>query len=348
MSLTKTVLYLLVLCLLISCSEQSTDPDHQEPIKATSQTSNLHQTDSSSIAKDTSVSENSSLASTTKNDSPQTTSNQKYRFRYNLNQPNHKANLPRELIEISALTYNRANNTLLAVNDEQGKIFTLNAKDGKFIDKLKFAGAGDYEGIEIIKNTAYVLKANGRITPVDLQSGKVGTTYKTPLSVSNDVEGLGYNPAQNALILACKGEGNLKKKSKLKEAKAFYSFDLNTMKLIEKPKFIIEDKDLEDFLESKATEERSKKEKKKLKKRALDFSPSAIAKHPKSGHYYILSSVGRLLVLCNEQGLILDVQFLDPKKFSQPEGICFAPDGTMYISNEGRSLVANILTFEYQ
>ena len=276
--------------------------------------------------------------------------NLKYQFRYDIKNPDRKVNLPSELVEISALAYNVADQTLLAVNDEKGRVYNLNAKDGSIIKKIKFAGAGDYEGVEMTGNTIYVLKANGRILPIDTQSWKTGAAYKTPLTTSNDVEGLGYDPLQNALILACKGAGALKKKSKLKNTKAFYAFDLAEKKLVEKPKFVITDKALEKFLDQKekALDGLSKKAKKKLENRITSFSPSAIAKHPKSGHYYILSSVGKLLVVCNEKGGILSVQFLDKKQFIQPEGICFSPDGTMYISNEGKSLVANFLVFSYR
>ena len=75
------------------------------------------------------------------------------------------------------------------------------------------------------------------------------------------------------------------------------------------------------------------------------FAPSGIAKHPVTGFYYVLSSVGRLLVICDDAGNLEHVHFLKSKVFIQPEGICFAPDGTMFISNEGRSLVGKVMRF---
>ena len=47
------------------------------------------------------------------------------------------------------------------------------------------------------------------------------------------------------MILACKAAPNLDKQPKLKHTKAFYAFNLNTKKLNETPKFVIEDKSLE-------------------------------------------------------------------------------------------------------
>ncbi|MFT4667346.1 MAG: hypothetical protein ACI8YQ_000299 [Polaribacter sp.] len=271
--------------------------------------------------------------------------NRSYTFPYDLDKPDFKGNLPKELIEISGLTYNSKNNTLLAINDEAGRLYTLDATDFNLIEKKEFGNNGDYEGIEIVGDIVYVLKANGDITPIDIKKPKVKKTIKTPLTTANDVEGLGFDPTTNELILACKGTPALKKKHKLKNTKAFYAFDLDRKELNDYPKFTISDEQLEDFFKDYFDEDLSKKKRKKLKNRLLDFSPSAIAKHPMDENFYILSSIGKVLLVCNSYGRIADVQFLNDKKFSQPEGICFAPDGTLYISNEGRSMKGTVMRF---
>lgn len=276
------------------------------------------------------------------------TASNKFVFKYDLENPSHSHKLPKKLLEISALSYDEKRNNLLAVNDERADIYVLDAKDCKVKKDYDFGKKGDYEGVEIIGNMVYVVKSNGTIFPFDLATKKKADSYKTRLSEANDVEGLAYDKKKNALILACKGAPNLEKQPKLKKTKAFYSFDLTNETLIEQPKFVITDDQLDDFFEQHSSEEKGKKSKKKLRNRLKSFSPSAIAQHPTEDFFYILSSVGRLLVVCDDQGAIQAIQFLNDQKFSQPEGICFAPDGTMYISNEGRSLVANILTFSYQ
>jgi len=271
-----------------------------------------------------------------------------YKFPYDLQKADFKGNLPKELIEISALTYNTNDNTLFAINDEVGRLYTLDATDCSLVEKKKFGKDADYEGVEIVGNIVYVLKANGNLTPIDITKPKVKKTIKTPLSTANDVEGLCYDPATNELVLACKGTPALKKKHKLKNTKAFYAFDLDRKELNDYPKYTISDKQLETFFENYLTEDLSKKKRKKLSRRLLSFSPSAIAKHPKDDNFYILSSIGKLLLVCNAHGRIVDVQFLSDKVFTQPEGICFAPDGTMFISNEGRSVKATVLRFDMQ
>ena len=60
----------------------------------------------------------------------------------------------------------------------------------------------------------------------------------------------------------------------------------------------------------------------------------------------MISSVGKLLIVLNRKGKVLDVKELDPKMFRQPEGICFSPTGDMFISNEGQGGKGYILKFQ--
>ena len=267
---------------------------------------------------------------------------------YNLEKPNQVCNLPKELLEISALGYDSENQKLITVNDEKANFYLLNMENCEVATKHDFGKKGDYEGIESVDQTIYVINSAGDIFAINPNTLDKSQKYKTPLSATNDVEGLGYDESKNELILACKGAPNLGKKSKLKKAKAFYSFNLGTKELDKKPKFVIKDKDLINFFKEMPKKSISKKAKKKLENRLESFSPSGIAKHPIDGYYYILSSVGRLLIVSNDEGDIQAIHFLKPKMFAQPEGICFSPDGTLYISNEGRSLVAKIMVFNYE
>jgi hypothetical protein len=75
------------------------------------------------------------------------------------------------------------------------------------------------------------------------------------------------------------------------------------------------------------------------------FKPSGIAVHPLDGEIYIISSVGKLLIILNREGKVQDVKELDPAIFRQPEGICFSPAGDMFISNEGQGGKGYILKF---
>src|SRR5205814_2369955 len=69
----------------------------------------------------------------------------------------------------------------------------------------------------------------------------------------------------------------------------------------------------------------------------LLFFPSAIAVHPITHDIYILSTKdNKCMAQYSYNGELKSLQFFDKDLLPQPEGICFAPDGTMYISTEGR------------
>ena len=222
-------------------------------------------------------------------------------------------------------------------------------EDGKIENEIDFGKNADYEGIEIVGDIIYVVKSNGNIYPYDLKKEKDGEVIKTPLRQENDIEGLGYDSKSNRLLLACKGSPNLEEHEKLKKTKTVYAYDLNGEQFIEEPVLLIKDDELEEMVKAQyGNTGLSKKKLEKLEKRAEDISPSAIAVHPGSGHYYVLSTVGKVMAVYGKNKKLREVLMLDEDIHAQPEGICFAPDGTMYVSNEGRGLVARIHRFNKQ
>jgi DNA-binding beta-propeller fold protein YncE len=78
------------------------------------------------------------------------------------------------------------------------------------------------------------------------------------------------------------------------------------------------------------------------------FAPSALAIHPLTNEIYVISSVSKELLVLSADGEIKASHQLTRKEFKQPEGIAFAPNGDLYISNEGRGGDGNILLFQYQ
>ncbi len=66
------------------------------------------------------------------------------------------------------------------------------------------------------------------------------------------------------------------------------------------------------------------------------------------GKLYIVASVGKLLVIASKIGEVEEVFRLDPVLYNQPEGLTFAPNGDLYISNEGGEGIATILKFIYK
>ena len=258
-----------------------------------------------------------------------------YQFPYDLSKPNGNFKLSNRLTEISGLSLSPDGQELVAVNDEQGKIFYLNKKNGEIEREVKFGKAGDYEGIESVGDKIYVVKHNGDIYKVkDLDKDKPeAKEYSTKLDSKYDVEGLAYDAAHNRLLLVCKGKAGDGKD--MKGVRAVYGFDLEENKLDKEPAYTVDREKIKDHFKSN-----------NVSQRLIDvftpeyasdaFGPSGIAIHPKTSDICIISSVGKLLVILSPSGEIKYMEKLDASIFKQPEGICFDTDGTLYISTEGK------------
>ncbi len=259
--------------------------------------------------------------------------------KYDIKSPEKKYLLPYILEEISALSYYK-DDILACVQDENGKVFFYNLVTEEIDHTTLFEYSGDYEGIEIVKDTVYIVKSNGDLfqLPVDFETEKrQATKFETPLKSKNDIEGLGYDSTTNDLLLVTKGTAGISG-DKNKDSRGVYRFNLKEMKLDKIPVFIITEKERRNFYK-KNLPENSYDDKRLL------FKPSAIAVSPIDGNYYILASVGNIMLVVSPQGEILESYTIPPSLLTQPEGLCFAPDGTMYISSEGEGDRGYILKY---
>jgi len=272
-----------------------------------------------------------------------------FTFPYELNSPDKRWQLPASLLEISGLSY--IDETRLAcVQDEKGNIYIYNLKNSEVEKKIDFSGDGDYEGLEVIGDDAWVLKSNGNLYEVkDYLKEELPSVVKhsTPLSKKNDSEGLAFDPVEQQLLLACKGHPFLDE-AEGKEFKAVYGFSLQTKQLNTNP-FLLIEMDTIKYYKNYNTMARLGVELLAYfdsSKGDVSFQPSGIAIHPITGNIYVIGSVGNLLMVFTREGRMLAMIKLRSKYHAQPEGICFSPDGTLYISNEGDGGDATILKFE--
>jgi len=273
-----------------------------------------------------------------------------YVFPYDLQKPEAIWKPARKLREISGLSFLSPDN-IISIQDEKGFLFLLDTKNGKIIDKIKFAKDGDYEGLELVNQDVWVVKSNGDLYQVkNFQNKNLRETikYKTPLSAHNDVEGLAFDALDSTLLIACKGYPFLEKRKKAKHFKAVYKFDLKAKKLLEKPYLLLALDSLKKYKNYSKSDELGIELVSTIDESEGDptLQPSGIAIHPQSKNIYILSSVGKTLLILNPDGEMKALLKLDKKLHPQPEGICFAPDGTLYISNEGKKSKARILSYK--
>jgi uncharacterized protein YjiK len=269
-------------------------------------------------------------------------------FPYDLNNPEDKYLLPDYLTEISGVSYYK-NETILCVQDEKAMIYAISTVNNEKAEKHDFGKKGDFEDLTVIGRTAYVLRSDGTIFEIenfDKESRKV-KEYKTPLSDKNDTEGLTYDKSSNSLLIACKGSPSAKKDNPYKGYKAIYKFGLQEMKLDKKPEYLVALNKPQDYIDFDPKTGSLLMNTKGLRftEEETIFQPSGLSINPLNDHIYLISSVGKVLVVLDRKGKILDLQDLDREIFQQPEGICFSPAGELFISSEGKEGKGYILRF---
>ena len=265
---------------------------------------------------------------------------------YQFNSISQVFSLGYSLLEISGLSYFSAKNQLLAVNDEQGIIFVLNPNTGEVEDTYKHGYNGDFEGVEWFGEYIAVVKSNGNISFYNIDKKETEYVQKTKLKPSNDIEGLAFDALTEELLLACKGNPNLGKTDKYKKTKNIYRYNIKEEKILEEPYMSVKDKKLEKFVKKNSKDlDLSKSDIKDLKNRVKKFAPSGLAFHPQTRDLYLLSSSGKLVLIYNSNKDLTAIVFLDKKINRQPEGICFAPNGDLFISNEGNGLGAKLMKY---
>ena len=91
---------------------------------------------------------------------------------YSFDHPDSVYELPKSLAEISGLTL-LDDHHLGAIHDESSKLFVIDTGTGKITDRRDMGGSRDYEGVERVGDTVYVLNSNGTIYEIrDWKSNK--------------------------------------------------------------------------------------------------------------------------------------------------------------------------------
>lgn len=248
---------------------------------------------------------------------------------YNFSLPDEKMELGKHLHEISGMAYIPGKNLILGENDEKGDIFTFDFKNkNDYIGKEKFGGKGDYEDIVYTDTAIYMLVSTGTVVQVDTKDSSFNTKEFVLEGNKNEFETMYLDAAGHSLILLCKQCNH--EKDEIRNA---YRFDLATHSFDPEPAYIISISDIRRMLNDEKAE----------------FKPSAAGINPVDGKLYIVASVGKLLVVADKNtGKPEKVFRLDPVLYNQPEGMTFAPNGDLYISNEGGEGIATVLKFIYK
>lgn len=265
---------------------------------------------------------------------------------YSFNKPDVIFEMPLKLKEISGLGIDSSGQYLYTVQDEEGILYVVQAKDGKVIQEYPFNKEGDYEGIEAANGRIFAVKSNGTLFELLIAGEKLQEVKKHKFSFykKSDIEGLGFDPKTNSLLFSAKGKEG--KGKEFKSQKGIYSFSLDSMKIDKNPSYVISHESINVFLKTNDAIKKNGTLKKQFKlKKEFIFGPSGIAIHPITNEIYITSSIGKVLLVLNRDGTIKDLIKLKKKIHEQPEGICFDQKGNLYISNEGKTGKGKIYKF---
>jgi hypothetical protein len=255
-------------------------------------------------------------------------------YHYDLKNPKRTWELPASLVEVSGNTWVDKTHLLL-IDDRHPNLYLINIHDKSVVlektipfhddEKDKF----DIEDVAIANDVVYALWSHGVLFKISNWNSTPETKeIPTFLSKENNTEGLCYDPVTKNLLIACKDDSGIDGEDK--STKAVYQFDMATEKLEKKPFLIIHKKDFE-----------------KIAGQKLIFNPSAIAVHPVTHNIYLLSTRdNKCMAVFNRAGDLISFQFIDENLMAQPEGICFSPEGVLYISTEGKSGLGKLLEFE--
>jgi len=227
--------------------------------------------------------------------------------------------LPELLREVSGIALD-VDGTLLCVQDELGVVFRFDPKEERLKGMFRFADVGDFEDIAVVRQKAYVLRSDGTIFQFDTKAYD-GTVKQTIVPLpSMNMEGLFLHPSGKELLFASKED----KVGGSGWQRAVYSQRMNKGAL---PTEVLN-------IDQKALNNTLALAFPAVKGKQIQLNPSALAIHPLTGDWYILSATNRLLAVYN-QGALKAVYPLPAEVYYKPEGMAFCPNGDLYLSSEG-------------
>jgi hypothetical protein len=226
--------------------------------------------------------------------------------------------LPKALQEISGLAVDSAGR-IFAHDDEQAIIYQLDPTTHRVIKRFSFglpAVRGDFEAIAIVDRQVILTTSDGV-----LYAGREGrdgesvpyVTQATGIGRDCEVEGMVYVSTGRALLFACKEP----RTQALAGHLAVLRWSLDRKALDPRPWI---------FLRLSGITRQLKRQ---------GFHPSELARVPGSDHYLVLSGREHAVAEITPAGAVVAVAHLRRRDHRQAEGLVFAPDGSLLISDEG-------------
>ena len=245
--------------------------------------------------------------------------------RHDFRQMSARFDLPGRLDEISGLAIT-PDGRLFAHDDERALVHEIDRLTGE-VGKRFSAGdppiRGDFEGIAIVGDRFFLVTSVGLLYELREAEDRAEAPYRvsdTELGASCEVEGLDYDPVDEALLFACKVS------RPDRGAIVVHRVPLDPTRGALPPLLVPRSQLLDHGIEA-------------------DFEPSAIAVDP-TGTFLMVSAPIESLIEVDRSGRVVAGLRLSRVWHPQPEGLAFGPDGTLYIADEQNGQEAHITAYE--
>ena len=252
--------------------------------------------------------------------------------RYDLaGEPSWEEKLPKKLDEISGLAFS-GDGRLFAHGDQDATIWQLDPRSGKVLKTFAVAAtgkdpdlgkkeaksgplAGDFEDIQIVGDRFFLVSSNGVL--IEFREGADGasvpyTAHDTGLGKQCEIEGLAWEASDRSLLILCK----VPHQDRYRNQIVIFAWLLDREAADTAPRFRVE------YSSLTGTGER-------------DFHGSAMAVAPGQRSLVLIAGPQKAFAELALDGQVLSSGGLEGKAHRQPEGIAFAPDGTLLVSDEG-------------
>jgi len=245
------------------------------------------------------------------------------RFKEALAQPNSDSEraiarwlMPVELSEISGLALT-PDGRILTHGDQRGQVFEIDYRRGVVVKQFTLGrppAKGDFEAITVVGDTVIMLSSDG--TLYMFREGTNGsqvpfTVQNTGLGAECEFEGVAFDPATHALLLACKV---VAKKSR-DEGLVIFRYKLGSGNGAQASKITVP---LAQAIGANGWD---------------GLHPSDITVNPLNGNYVIIAGREKALVEITPAGRVVLTRPL-PGEHAQPEGVAITKDGVLIISDE--------------
>ena len=226
--------------------------------------------------------------------------------------------LPRALREISGLAVS-ADGRVFAHGDERGIIYQLDYRTGAVIKAFSLGMPpvpGDFEGIAIVGPRFFLVTSTGRLYETREGADGAAVPYEvshTGLGAKCELEGLAYDPTDQALVVGCKRPSA----RALRDAVTLFRLRVDRRATAALP-------DVSIPIASAVRETGDKA-----------FHPSAVEREPRTGNYVIVAGPQRAIIEVTPAGEVVAARSLPRSLHRQPEGLTFLGDSAILVADEG-------------